>query len=99
MLRGRVGAKLAITRAIGDHHLRRDGVIANPTIRRLLIKPTDKWLIIATDGVWDWFEEKNLLAITNKREKIGAKEVAEEIVRMTLEQGSRDNITCLVIRL
>ena len=98
MFRGRVGAQLAVTRAIGDHNLKRDGVIAKPTIKRLLLKPTDKWLIIATDGVWDWFEEKDLLTITNKKETT-AKSIAQEIVKKSLEQGSKDNITCLVIKL
>lgn len=95
---GRVGARLAITRAIGDHKLRRDGVIANPTINRLAIKPTDKWVIIATDGIWDWFEEEDIVNITSKN-GAAAKNVAEEIVKRALEQGSRDNITCLVIKL
>jgi serine/threonine protein phosphatase PrpC len=98
MFCGRVGAQLTVTRAIGDHNLKRDGVIAKPTIRRLLVKPTNKWLIIATDGVWDWFEEKDLLGITNK-EDTTAKNVAQEIVKKSLEQGSKDNITCLVIKL
>lgn len=98
MFCGRVGAQLAITRAIGDHNLRRDGVIPTPTIRRLLLKPKDRWLVIATDGVWDWFEEKDLLAITNKEEAT-AKGIAQEIVKISLEQGSKDNITCLVIEL
>lgn len=98
MFCGRVGAQLAVTRAIGDHNLKRDGVIATPTIKRLLIKPKDKWLIIATDGVWDWFEEKDLLAMTNK-EGASAKSIAEGIVKKSLEQGSKDNITCLVIKL
>lgn len=98
MFCGRVGAQLAVTRAIGDHNLKRDGVIATPTIKRLLIKPKDKWLIIATDGVWDWFEEKDLLVITSK-EDASAKSIAEEVVKKSLEQGSKDNITCLVIKL
>ena len=50
---GRVGGQLAITRSIGDHSLRKAGVIPNPSICRQLIRPTDKFLIIATDGIWD----------------------------------------------
>ena len=50
---GRVGGQLAITRSIGDHALRTMGVVPNPTIARHIIKPIDKWLIIATDGIWD----------------------------------------------
>lgn len=95
---GRVGGQLAVTRAIEDRNLKRDGVIAKPSIKRLLLKPTDKWLIIATDGVWDWFDEKDLLEIVNKDES-SVQSVAREVVRRSLEQGSKDNITCLVIRL
>lgn len=98
MFCGRVGAQLAITRAIGDHNLKRDGVTAKPTIRRILIRPSDKWLVVATDGVWDWFEEKDLLTVTSK-EAATAQSIAKEIVRTALEQGSKDNITCLVIKL
>lgn len=98
MFCGRVGAQLAVTRAIGDHNLKRDGVIAKPSIRRLLIKPKDKWLIIATDGIWDWFDENDLLTITNK-ENTSACSIGREVVKKALEEGSKDNITCLVIRL
>jgi len=55
---GRVGGQLAITRSIGDHSLRKAGVVPNPSIYRHSIKSTDKYLVIATDGVWDSLSEK-----------------------------------------
>lgn len=49
----RVGGQLAITRAFGDYFLKNDGVIANPYINRHILKSSDKFLVIASDGVWD----------------------------------------------
>jgi protein phosphatase PTC1 len=54
---GRVGGSLAITRAFGDHSLKKDGVIAKPFIKKLVLKNSDKFLIIASDGVWDSMED------------------------------------------
>lgn len=53
----RVGGQLAITRAFGDHFLKNDGVIANPYIKRHVLRPSDKCLVIASDGVWDVLED------------------------------------------
>ena len=53
----RVGGSLAITRAFGDHALKRDGVTAKPYIYKHFFRPFDKYLVIASDGVWDVLED------------------------------------------
>lgn len=53
----RVGGQLAVTRSIGDFNFRTLGVIPNPHIVRRVLKPSDKWIIMATDGVWDIFSD------------------------------------------
>ena len=53
----RVGGSLAITRAFGDHSLKKDGVIAKPFINKHVLRSTDKFIVIATDGVWDVMED------------------------------------------
>lgn len=50
---GRVAGGLAITRAIGDHAYKTFGVIGQPYTVRHVLRPFDKYLIIASDGVWD----------------------------------------------
>ena len=57
ILEGRVGGSLAITRAFGDHGLKKDGVIAKPYIKKLILRSTDKYLVVASDGVWDALED------------------------------------------
>lgn len=52
-----MGGTLAITRAFGDHSLKSEGVTAKPFINKHAIRPFDKYLIIATDGVWDVMDD------------------------------------------
>ena len=49
----RVAGGLAITRALGDHAYKNFGVISTPYVVRHVLRPFDKHLIIASDGIWD----------------------------------------------
>jgi len=49
----RLGGVLAVTRAFGDHSLKDSGLIAVPHIAKYTLKPFDKFLVMASDGVWD----------------------------------------------
>lgn len=53
ILDNRLGGVLAVTRAFGDHSLTRVGLIAVPHIVKYILKPFDKYLVIASDGIWD----------------------------------------------
>lgn len=48
----RVQGSLAVTRGIGDAHLKR-WVIAEPETRAIRIEPQHEFLILASDGLWD----------------------------------------------
>lgn len=49
----RVAGGLAITRALGDHAFKNFGVTSQPYTVRHVLRPFDKFLVIASDGVWD----------------------------------------------
>ena len=53
ILDNRVGGLLAVTRSFGDHSLKKSGVISVPHAMKYTLKPFDKFLVIASDGVWD----------------------------------------------
>ena len=95
---GRVNGELAVTRSIGDHCLRNSGVIANPTLNKHILKPTDRWLIIATDGVWDCLSDKDVEEMVKLKIQ-PSNRIAQDIVKTALEKGSQDNITCIVVKL
>jgi protein phosphatase 1L len=52
-MNNRVAGGLAITRALGDHAYKNFGVTGLPYIVRHVLRPFDKYLIIASDGIWD----------------------------------------------
>ena len=53
VLNERLGGALAITRAFGDHAFKKDGLTAKPYIKKHIVRPSDRFLVIASDGVWD----------------------------------------------
>lgn len=93
---GRVGGSLAITRAFGDHALKKDGVIPNPFINKHVLRPFDKYLVIASDGVWDTMEDQQAISLC--RDELTTKQIAQNIVKTAIDQGSKDNTSCSVIR-
>lgn len=93
---GRVGGTLALTRAFGDHSLQKHGVIAKPFIKKHVLRSNDKFLIIASDGVWDSMEDQ--ATINFCKDETSTKDIAQAIVKAAIEKGSKDNTSCLCIR-
>lgn len=65
ILDNRLGGVLAVTRAFGDHALTRVGLICTPHIVKYTIKPFDKYLVIASDGIWDELSDSDAIALCN----------------------------------
>lgn len=59
----RVAGGLAITRAIGDHSYKSFGVTCQPYTVRHVLRPFDKYLVIASDGVWDTISDDDAIAL------------------------------------
>ena len=97
VFQGRVFGSLMLTRSFGDKDYKEFGVMAIPDIFSSLINDNDLYAIIASDGVWDVFSKENLFELS--KEKISSEEFCHKIVVASLERGSRDNITCFVIKL
>ena len=93
---GRVFGNLMLTRAFGDYELKQYGVICNPHITRNEIDIDDKYIVIASDGVWDVIDENEIFKLS--KECKNSKELCDTIIRNTLDK-SLDNISCFVIRL
>ena len=93
---GRVGGGLAITRAIGDHAFKNFGVTCVPYTVRHVLRPFGKFLVIATDGIWDTVTDDEAIALC--KEDLTTKQIAQSIVKLALEKGSGDNISIIVLR-
>ena len=95
---------LAMTRSFGDDMAARVGVIAEPEILELDLCKDDKFIVIASDGVWEFLSNEDVAQIVlpffEKRNAEGAAEalVRESYLRWKQEEDDIiDDITCVII--
>lgn len=89
--------ELLITRSIGNHNHKEKGLINTPHVSKYLLTPDVSYCIIATDGVWDFVSGEELLA-TIKKCKGNEKTIVKELVDIAKMNGSKDNLSCIVIK-
>ncbi len=94
----RVVGVLATSRALGDFPLKdKNLVIADPDILTFDLSDLDpKFMILATDGLWDAFSNEEAVSFIKERldePHFGAK----SIVLQAYYRGSLDNITVMVV--
>lgn len=107
---GRLEGVLALSRAFGDCNLKKNvkyrkknkkfkqqGLICTPFINTIELRLIHKYLILASDGVWDVIKDEYIVDIL--KGKGNSKEIAEEIMKVALSLGSTDNISVLVLKL
>jgi serine/threonine protein phosphatase PrpC len=97
----RVNGILAVTRALGDYAMKQ-WVISEPyqTCTKL-IPEEHTFVILACDGVWDVFEDQeavNFVQELLEKEKLSAQVVAQRLLDKSLEKGSTDNISVMIIK-
>lgn len=96
---------LAMARSIGDHAVKPVGVIAEPVVSFHTLQETDEFLILATDGVWEFVSSREAVAIVAQHLHKGATKACQVLIETAAakwhdEEGDyRDDITALVIRL
>lgn len=55
-----------MARSIGDHAVKGVGVIADPVVRTHSLVEEDEFMIIATDGVWEFISSEEAVEIVGK---------------------------------
>eukprot|EP00944_MAST-04C_sp_MAST-4C-sp1_P015439 g15439.t1 len=105
------GPGLAVSRSFGDSVAHTCGVTTIPEVRLYKIQPYDKWLCIATDGVWDVLslgDVSNIInSIASRTLLWNPKQAARVIVATARRRwraspqanGRIDDITAMVVRL
>lgn len=93
---GRVFGQLALSRALGDHAMKKYGVVPTPYIAKHTISEKDRYVVMCSDGVWDALDEAKVFELSLKCSN--ADELSDLIVKRAVEIGSRDNISCIVIK-
>ena len=90
VLNDRVGGTLILTRAFGDYSLKDSGVIVNPSMRKHFIRPFDRFVVVASDGIYDTLSDQEVIAMCDIEES--ADKTSKKIVAKALETGSQDNL-------
>lgn len=91
-----VNGRLAMTRSIGDFHLKNSGVIAEPDTTRITIQHSDdSFLALTSDGINFLLSDQEICDVINQCQD--PTEAAEVIAQQALQYGSDDNSSILVV--
>ena len=104
-VKGSDGPGLAMTRSFGDEVGATVGVFSVPEVTEYKIKEEDRVIIIASDGLWEYMDNKEVTDIVKKLIKqkdpniIVKKLYEESIIRWKLNDQGIDDITIICILL
>jgi len=102
---------LAMARSLGDHMLGEVGVIAEPEVRVHEMGTSDKCLVLASDGLWDYVPPREVVEMVNAKcpTQGGPEEVEAAAIALMgkssdewaerFEGCYRDDITILIVAL
>ena len=102
---------MAMTRSFGDQAAAQVGVIASPEILEMNLMEGDQFIILASDGVWEFISSEDAVEIVGRylyddtNSGCDASEACEALIKAAtakwheFEGDYRDDITAMVIRL
>lgn len=99
---------LMISRTIGDYYAKIAGCSSIPDINILEITDENKFIIVASDGLWDFLTDQEACNITNKfynvsnRNKKWTEDACKELITYAYNKSNKiilDNITVIIMEL
>ena len=93
--KNRVQGQLVLSRSLGDLYVKKYGVTNLPDISMNKIDYNIKYVVIASDGVWDVVDENTVLNMSKMKKK--AEDFCKELVKLAIEKETKDNVSCIVI--
>lgn len=99
----RIQGSLAVSRAIGDQHLKQ-WVTAEPDTKIITIEPEFEFLILASDGLWNKVTNQEAVDVvqpffTKSSDKPELKHACRKLVELSVNRGSSDDTSVMVIQL
>ena len=86
-----------LSRAFGDWELKSYGVSCERHVVKINNENDDRYVVIASDGVWDVLEDEDVRDLSKPANN--SLDLCRNIMKNTVEKGSMDNISCFVIEL
>ena len=93
---------LAMSRVLGHKGVESIGIIPIPDVVNFSMTSSDKALVVASDGVWDFVKESEAVAIIKKHAPNGPA-ACKELVQLASKRWEeddptyRDDVSCLVV--
>ena len=95
----KVYGSLSLTRSFGDMEFKVEGITAIPHIKKIFANQENvRYIVLASDGIWDVVDEKILFKLSTELKKKTCEEFCNNLVKYALENGSRDNISCIILK-
>ncbi|CAD8143725.1 unnamed protein product [Paramecium octaurelia] len=96
---------LAMTRSMGDKIGAQAGVSSVPEVFQFTLQQNDKFLVIASDGVWEYLSNEDVMNIVipyyekGELDQAGEKLMMEAIHSWKKNSPARDDITFIIVQL
>ncbi|KAJ3682839.1 hypothetical protein LUZ60_013066 [Juncus effusus] len=99
----RVQGSLAVSRGIGDSHLK-EWIISEPETQILEINPEFEFLILGSDGLWDKVSNQEAVDLAREfcvlsPEKSAVLSACKKLAELAVLRGSSDDISVMIIQL
>lgn len=95
----RVFGSLSLTRTFGDFEFKKEGITSIPYIKKIYLDKNDiKYIVIASDGIWDVVNKDKLYQLYQELKKDTSEEFCNNLVEFAINEGSNDNISCIVLK-
>lgn len=96
----RIDGKLEVFRAFGDLKLKKKGVIAEPSVSRVVLSSSNESpvynIVLACDGLWDFAKMTDIDSVVKKNfENAGS--ISNELKALAKSSRSKDNITVMTV--
>ena len=94
---------LAVSRSIGDNEATKLGVLAEPEFNLKTLKSNMKYIVIASDGIWEYLNNKNVCDVIKPFYILAdAEGAAKELInesskKWAIEGKSADDITVIIL--
>lgn len=101
---------LAMSRSIGDHSVKHIGVIPEPDVRKHEVESGDEYLVLASDGLWEFLDVDQVGSMIQafERSHQGEGELASDMAEYLIDEATkkwaeeegdyRDDITVIVMK-
>ena len=93
--KNRVMGQLVLSRCLGDLYCKKYGVSNIPDISVNKLEGNVKYVVVASDGVWDMVKENELLQLSKNRKN--AEGFCKDLVKLAIDKDTKDNVSCIVI--